>query len=150
MRNRMDTSGEKKTAREQRPCSLWRRLLVMLYDAVTIIALLMAATALLMLAGFRELNVREDPLYALYLVALWFAYLGWCWHRGGMTLGMRAWRVRIRNVEGGLPGWNRCLLRFLLSLLSATLAGAGFFWSLADRRQRCWHDRLSRTRLDRL
>lgn len=146
----METSGDKKTAREQRPCGLWRRLLVMLYDAATIIALLLAATALVMLAGFRELNVLEDPLYALYLVAVWFAYLAWCWHRGGMTLGMRAWRVRIRNEDGGLPGWGRCLLRFLLSLLSAALAGAGFLWSLADRRQRCWHDRLSRTRLYRL
>ena len=146
----MDTAREKSTAGELRPCGLWRRLLIMLYDAATIIALLMAATALLMLAGFRELNMLEDPLYALSLVAVWFAYLAWCWHRGGMTLGMRAWRVRIRNVDGGLPGWGRCLLRFLLSLLSAGLAGAGFLWSLADPHKRCWHDRLSRTRLDRL
>ena len=132
------------------PCSLWRRLLVMSYDAVAVIALLIAATALAMLAGFRELNVLRDPLYTLYLFAVWFAYLAWCWHRGGMTVGMRAWQVRIRNVEGGLPGWGRCLFRFLLSLLSAGLAGVGFLWSLADRDRQCWHDRFSRTRLDRV
>jgi uncharacterized RDD family membrane protein YckC len=133
-----------------RPCGLGRRLLVMLYDTAVIIALLMAATALAMVAGFRELSALRDPLYTLGLAAVWFAYLGWCWHRGGMTLGMRAWRVRIESVEGGRPGWGRCLARFLLSLPSAILGGAGFLWSLVDRQQQCWHDRFSGTRLVRL
>jgi len=119
----------------------------MLYDAVAVIALLMAATALAMLAGFRELDVLRDPFYALYLLAVWFGYLGWCWHRGGMTLGMRAWRVRIETTDGALPGWGRCLGRFLSSLLSAAAGGAGFLWSLFEPQQRCWHDRLSGTRL---
>lgn len=119
----------------------------MLYDAAAVIALLMAATALAMLAGFRELDVLRDPLYALYLLAVWFGYLGWCWHRGGMTLGMRAWRVRIETTDGALPGWGRCLGRFLLSLLSAAAGGMGFLWSLFEQQKRCWHDRLSGTRL---
>jgi uncharacterized RDD family membrane protein YckC len=121
----------------------------MLYDAVVVTALLMAATALAMLAGFRELSAARDPLFTLYLLAVWFGYLGWCWHLGGMTLGMRAWRVRIGNTGGGRPGWDRCLARFLLSLLSAGIAGAGFLWALIDRDQRCWHDLLSGTRLYR-
>ena len=121
----------------------------MLYDSVAVIALLMAATALAMLAGFRELNILHDPLYALYLLAAWFGYLAWCWHRGGMTLGMRAWRVRIETSDGQLPGWGRCLARFLLSLLSAGAAGAGFLWSLLDQGQQCWHDRWTDTRLVR-
>ena len=143
-------AGTSSLADEWRPCSLWRRLLVMLYDATAVIALLMAATALAMLAGFRELSVVRDPVYAIYLFAVWFGYLGWCWHRGGMTLGMRAWRVRIAREGGGRPGWGRCLARFLLSLASAGAAGAGFLWSLVDARQRTWHDRISGTRLYRI
>jgi uncharacterized RDD family membrane protein YckC len=119
----------------------------MAYDTVVVTALLMAATALAMLAGFREVSAARDPLFLLYLLAVWFAYLGWCWHRGGMTLGMRAWRVYLENAEGGRPGWGRCLARFLLSLLSAAPAGAGFLWSLFEREKRCWHDLLSGTRL---
>lgn len=121
----------------------------MLYDSVAVTALMMAATALAMLAGFHELSVRRDPLYTLYLLAVWFGYLGWCWHHGGMTLGMRAWRVRIESAPEGLPGWGRCLARFLFSLLSAGAAGTGFLWSLVDRRQRCWHDLWSGTSLIR-
>jgi hypothetical protein len=41
------------------------------------------------------------------------------------------------------------MARFLLSLLSAAALGMGFLWSLLDRQQRCWHDRLSGTRLFR-
>ena len=149
MQSARNTPGDHGPDGDGLPCGLWRRLLVMSYDAVAVIALLIAATALVMLAGFRELNVLRDPLYAFCLFAVWFAYLGWCWSHGGMTLGMRAWRVRIRNVEGGFPGWRRCLVRFLLSLLSAALAGAGFLWSLFDPQKRCWHDRLSRTGLYR-
>jgi uncharacterized RDD family membrane protein YckC len=135
--------------RQAAACGLWRRLLIMLYDSVAVIVLLMATTALAMLAGFRELSVAQDPLYAAALLLTWFLYLGWCWRRGGMTLGMRAWRVRIERVGGGLPGWGRCAGRFLASLLSAAPAGLGFWWSLCDRDRRCWHDRLSKTRLVR-
>jgi uncharacterized RDD family membrane protein YckC len=117
------------------------------YDAVAVIALLMLVTALAMLAGFRELSVVRDPLYSACLAAAWFLYLGWCWRRGGMTVGMRAWRVRIETLQGEPPGWRACLVRFLVSLLSGATAGAGFLWSLFDRDRRCWHDIASGTRL---
>lgn len=131
------------------PCGLGRRLLIMAYDAVAVIALMMLATALAMLLGFRELNVLSDPLYAATLLLTWFAYLAWCWRSGGMTLGMRAWRVRIERVGGGLPGWAECARRFAAALLSAAALGLGFWWALFDRERRCWHDRLSGTRLVR-
>lgn len=119
----------------------------MAYDAVAVVALWLFATALAMVAGFRELSVVRDPLYTLYLLLVWFAYLAWCWHRGGMTLGMRAWRVQIEGEAGRLPGWTACALRFAVSLLSAAVVGLGFAWSLFDREKRTWHDILSRTRL---
>jgi uncharacterized RDD family membrane protein YckC len=150
MRKKPVPAGTFDLGGERQPCSLWRRLLIMLYDATAVIALLMAATALAMLAGFRELSVVRDPLYTLYLCAVWFGYLGWCWHRGGMTLGMRAWGVRIEREGGGRPGWGRSLARFLLSLVSAGAAGVGFLWSVVDSRRRTWHDRISGTLLYRV
>jgi uncharacterized RDD family membrane protein YckC len=121
--------------------------MIMLYDALVVIALLMAATALAMATGLREAVALRDPLFTLYLAAVWYLYLGWCWNRGGMTVGMRAWRVRIEDEGGGRPGWGRCLLRFTVSLLSLAALGIGFAWSLIDRDRRCWHDIVSKTRL---
>lgn len=135
---------------QTQPCGLLRRLLIMLYDAFAVIALLILATSLAMLAGFEELSAGRDPVFTFYLVAVWFLYLGWCWSRGGMTVGMRAWRVVIEEEGGSRPGWGRCLVRFTVSLFSAAAAGIGFAWSLFEPRKRTWHDMASGTRLRRL
>lgn len=129
------------------PCSLSRRLAVMVYDSFAVLALMLLATSAAMLAGFRDVSAGRDVLFTAWLLLVWFLYLAWCWRSGGMTIGMRAWRVSIEYQDGGRPGWARCLLRFLVSLLSAAVLGAGFLWSLFDRDKRCWHDMASATRL---
>lgn len=141
----MLSSDDKTTAGN--PCGLFRRWLIMLYDAVVIAALLMLVTALAMLAGMGNQTALHDPVYTAGLALVWFLYLAWCWHKGGMTLGMRAWRVCITDETGGLPGWRRCAVRFLVSILSAAPAGLGFAWSLIDQKNRTWHDIASGTRL---
>ena len=132
------------------PCGLPRRLAIMLYDSLAVLALLILATALAMLAGFGQVTAFEDPGFTLYLVLVWFSYLAWCWSRGGMTVGMRAWRVVIRGADGTPPGWGQALVRFLVSLLSAAVFGLGFAWCLFRRDRQTWHDLASRTRLLRL
>lgn len=119
----------------------------MLYDGAVVIALCMLAALIPVLAGFQNRTAAHDPGYTLYLLAVWFVYLGWCWTRGGMTLGMRAWNLRIQSESGELPGWGQSIIRFLVSLLSAAALGLGFAWSLFDNKKRCWHDIASRTSL---
>jgi uncharacterized RDD family membrane protein YckC len=131
------------------PCGFWRRLASIVYDAAIVIALLMLAALAAMLAGFRDQTALRDTGYTLYLAAVWCGYVTGCWHIGGMTLGMRAWRVRIEDQQGGRPGWPACLARFAFSIVSAAAAGIGFIWAFANPEKRCWHDILSRTRLIR-
>ena len=109
----------------------------------------MLATILAMLAGFGDRTAMKDPVYTVYLLSIWFLYLTWCWHKGGMTVGMRAWRVKIEDENGNRPGWGKSTIRFLAALLSAAAAGLGFLWALVDSRNRTWHDILSGTRLVR-
>ena len=122
---------------------------IIVYDFVIVISLLMLATLLAMLAGFGGRTAMQDPAYTVYLLSIWFFYLAWCWHKGGMTVGMRAWRVKIEDESGNRPGWGRSTIRFLASLLSAAAVGIGFAWALLDSRKRSWHDILSGTRLIR-
>jgi len=122
---------------------------IIVYDFVIVISLLMLATLLAMLAGFGGRTAMQDPAYTVYLLSIWFFYLAWCWHKGGMTVGMRAWRVKIEDESGNQPGWGKSTIRFLASLLSAAAAGVGFAWALVDSRKRSWHDILSGTRLIR-
>ena len=104
---------------------------------------------LAMLLGFGEQTALKDPLYTLYLLLIWILYMTWFWSQGGMTVGMRAWRVRIEDQDGNRPGWSRSTVRFAVSLVSVALAGAGFLWSLLDPQKRTWHDMASGTRLVR-
>lgn len=132
-----------------RPCGLLRLLMVMVYDAIVILAILMIAGAVALELPFRHQSAGKDPAYTLYLLMFWFFYLAWCWRHGGMTLGMRAWRVRLVNLRqhgaNPVPAWWQCGLRFAGAWLSAATAGLGYLWILLDREKRSWHDRLSRT-----
>jgi uncharacterized RDD family membrane protein YckC len=128
------------------PCGLGRRLLIMMYDAIALIALLMAVTALLLLTPLSDQTAFIDPLPTAVVVATWFLYLALCWRRG-LTLGMRAWRVRIVFEGEAKPGWGRYALRFIVSLASAACLGLGFLASLLDPEKRTWHDSASRSRL---
>jgi len=123
--------------------------MIMLYDTVVMIAVLMLATAALLPFTTADYVAGKDVGFTLFLVIIWFLYLAWCWQHGGMTIGMRAWKVRLIAEPGTELSWSRSLVRFVLSIISALPAFAGFFWSLIESENRTWHDLGSRTRLVR-
>ncbi|MFC1690208.1 RDD family protein [Pseudomonadota bacterium] len=131
------------------PCGLFRRLAIIFYDSAVVLALLMLASWLALLAGLGPRTALKDPGYTLFLSLICYFYLAWCWHRGGMTVGMRAWRVSIVDDLGNRPGWGKVTVRFLAALLSTAALGLGFLWALFDPGKRTWHDILSHTRLVR-
>lgn len=143
-------AGFSERARARPPCGLGRRLLILVYDALIVVALLMLATAAALPVTGTGQQAFRDILYTLYLFAVWFVYLGWCWTHGGQTVGMRAWRVRLISARGTAPDWRAAGIRFLVSLGSALCLGAGFWLSLLDPARACWHDRVSGTRLVRM
>lgn len=71
------------------------------------------------------------------------------WRRGGQTLGMRPWRIRVTDRDGNTASWRALWLRYLVGSLSLLAAGLGFFWAWIDRERLAWHDRASGTRLVR-
>ena len=130
------------------PPGLLRRFAALLYDAILLAAMLFVATAMLLPFRSGQAFASGDPLYTVYLLTVSFALFGWCWTHGGQTLGMRAWRVRLEpEQEGNHITWGAALIRFLAALVSFGAMGLGFWWSLWDPQKRCWHDRVSRTRL---
>lgn len=130
------------------PCGPGRRLLVMVYDAIALIALMMAVMALLLMTPLRDQTAFVDFMPTAILFVTWFLYLAWCWRRG-LTLGMRAWRVKIEFQGEHQAGWRRYGIRFLVSLVSAACLGLGFVWSLFNPQHLTWHDIASHSRLIR-
>lgn len=132
----------------QKHCGLLRLLLVITYDIVIVVGLLLIATALASPFDNDNQHAMRDIGFTLYLALFWFFYLAICWRHGGMTLGMRAWHVKM-DSDHGRPSWGQCVLRFLVSILSAGVIGLGFAWILWERKNRSWHDLASNTSLQR-
>lgn len=124
---------------KQKPCSLLRRLLAMLYDAVIVLGLLMLASAVALPFGEMNKIAFRDFWFTLWLVTVCAAYFTASWHNG-MTVGMRAWKLQLMTQEGKKVSWPRCLLRFLVALISISCLGLGVFWALVDKQKRGWHD----------
>ena len=124
---------------------LLRRLAALVYDALLLFAVLFAATTpVLLFTGGRAVG-PDNPVFTAYLLAVSYAWFGWCWTRSGQTLGMRAWRMRVCTREGARLGWRRSLARFTAALVSIGAAGAGLLWVAFDRDRMSLHDRLSGT-----
>ena len=121
----------------------------MLYDALILLGLLILAAAIALPFGGAQKVAFHDFWYTLWLLLICFMYLGICWRYGGMTVGMRAWRLKLISANERDISWPRCLLRFSVGLVSLATFGLGIFWALIDSRNRGWHDLAAQTLLIR-
>jgi uncharacterized RDD family membrane protein YckC len=121
---------------------LARRLASMLYEAILLFAVaFFAGFAFHFASRGAALEGALRLAHQLLLVAVFAAYFLWCWLRGGQTLAMKAWRVRVVGVTPG-----KALLRFVLALLLVP-TGVSLVWAVFDRERQFLHDRLAGTRL---
>ena len=142
-----------------------RRLLAMIYDTLVATAvgmcaaMVMIVTLVVMLKnGALDLQGYAEPAdliqasfgYKLLIqtwVGLWIAgFFLWFWRRGGQTLGMRAWRLRIYSTVEEPMTWPRLLIR-----LVASLGGLGTLLVLFDfKNKQSLQDRLAQTEVLKL
>jgi uncharacterized RDD family membrane protein YckC len=122
---------------------LLRRLASMLYEAILLFAVGFFAAWLFFFASGGQDATHGWPRYVLqvFILAVFAAYFLWCWLRGGQTLAMKAWRIRLVDVSPA-----RALSRFLLALLFVP-TGLSLLWAFFDRDRQFLHDRLAGTRL---
>lgn len=133
---------------ERRPPLIGWRLLALVYDFFPALGLWFLVAAIFV-AVHRD-AVTGGVLGLLEFAALWLVtglYATLSWRRGGQTLGMRPWRLRVTAADGGRASWRALWLRYAIGGPSLLLAGMGFWWAWFDRDRLTWHDRASRTRL---
>ncbi len=129
---------------QARPASLFRRLAALLYDSLLLLAVWFVATALLLPLNGGE-AVEHNPFLTTYLLFISYGFYSYFWTHGGQTLGMRAWKLQLRNRRPGPVTLWQTLLRFMVAIPSALLFGLGYLWMLVDRDRLTWHDRYSET-----
>jgi len=120
-----------------------RRLASMGYEAILLFAVAFFAAWLFFFASGGRDATAGALRYALQLfIAVVFAsYFLWCWLRGGQTLAMKAWGIRLVDVTP-----RRALIRLILAAVLVPTA-VSVAWALFDRERQFLHDRLAGTRL---
>jgi len=121
-----------------------RRLASMLYEAILLFAVAFLATWLFQFAaGTIRIVGWRMHLLQLFLLAVFAAYFLWCWLRGGQTLAMKTWRIRlVARKDHGRLGPQAALLRFACALVLVPSL-IGIAWAWFDRDRQFLHDRLA-------
>jgi uncharacterized RDD family membrane protein YckC len=122
---------------------LWRRLASMLYEAILLFGVgFFAAWLFFFASGGRDATAGTMRyLLQFFIVLVFAAYFFWCWLRGGQTLAMKAWKIRLIDVTPA-----KALLRFVLAIVLVPSL-VSVLWSFFDRDRQFLHDRLAGTRL---
>jgi len=126
---------------------VFRRLAAACYDALLLGALWMLATLVMVALRGGEPVPPGHLGYQGVLLLTTLAFFITFWMRGGQTLGMRAWRLKVERESGGPVDLCTALLRFAAGVLSVLTGGLGLLWLWVDRDELTWHDRLAGTRV---
>jgi uncharacterized RDD family membrane protein YckC len=126
------------------PAALGWRLLALMYDLLPMIPLLMITSAIfLWINGGR--TVEATPwLAGVEFLTMWLlvgAYFVLSWGRGGQTMGMRPWRLRVLAADGKPASWRALWLRYTAACL---------LWTLVDSERRTLYDIAAGTAFVRL
>ena len=125
------------------------RLAAFIYDGLLVLGIWFVLGIIFVAANGGEHVAQHNPFLpsAMFIVLFWFNVH--FWRRGGQTLGMRAWRLRLINDNKGPMTLMQCLVRFLVSIGSTLILFMGYFWVWFDKDGLSWHDRYSNTRIIR-
>ena len=127
--------------------SMPRRLGALLYEGLLVLALIFFAAFAYQGAAGTLLAGWQRHLFQLYLFLVLGLYFVLCWTRGGQTLPMKTWRVKLVSGHGNAVSVRQAVTRYLLAWASLLAAGAGFLWAAFDRDHQFLHDRLAGTRI---
>lgn len=121
--------------------------MALVYESFLLFAVLFISSLLFSGATSAPLTGWNRNAFQLYLFLTAGTYFLYCWLRGGQTLAMKTWKLRLVSSNGSSVTAQQALLRYMLSWLSLLIAGTGFMWALVDRDGLFLHDRLSGTRI---
>ncbi len=155
--------------------SLPRRLGALLYEVLSLGALLLVAGFVLLPLTPRFAGGAPPGMPAPWVRTLWFlamagvlvGYCVWFWSEGRRTLAMKTWRLHLVRGSGAALDRRTALLRHCAGWIGPVLAlaaylplhsaghgrwalaflAANFAWALADPDRQFLHDRLAGTEL---
>ncbi len=97
--------------------SVWRRLAAFLYEGVLLFGVLMVAGLLYSVVTRMDHALHGKLGLQVFLFVVLGAYCAGFWVRGGQTVAMKAWHVRVVDASGQALSWRQAVARYLLAWL---------------------------------
>jgi uncharacterized RDD family membrane protein YckC len=128
---------------------IWLRLKSLAYESLLLLAVTLGGWLLLALAHAALFQNSLSPVAdRIFFLLLYAAYFLPCWIRGGQTLPMKTWGLRLRDETGRRPVRPvQAVLRYLVAWVGLLFLGIGFWWALLDPQKQFLHDRIAGTRI---
>ena len=132
---------------------LFRRLFAIFYDGFLLLAILFIVSAIATVLNNGKAVEPGDALYPVFVILIFslsYLYFAWFWIHGGQSLGMKTWHIQLQNCDpenngNGQIDWKIATIRFFSAIFSWGVFGLGFLWTFFDKKNRCWHDLISKT-----
>jgi uncharacterized RDD family membrane protein YckC len=90
-----------------------RRLICMIYEAFLLFGVAFFASWLYLYVVTRPYPASR-PFMGLWVFAVLGVYFAWPWRRGGQTLAMKTWRIRLVRRDGAPVTWGQAVGRYFL------------------------------------
>ncbi|TDV32751.1 putative RDD family membrane protein YckC [Paraburkholderia caballeronis] len=151
------------------PATIRRRLAAFVYESVLLFGVVFVAGLVFSIAMQQRNGLAHHNLMTAWIAVVVGVYFVGLWHRGGQTLPMKTWRLRVVGPRGSPPSIGRATLRYvaawlwflpplalhpLLNLpLPQTLAATAVWFALwaasasLGRERQFPHDRIAGTRV---
>ena len=130
-----------------RKLGLFRYLAIIFYDIFLLSSVLIFAGFVAVALNGGKAISHDNVFFLCYLIIVSFLFYGWCWTKGGQTLGMRAWHVWLVSCDNKKITWRQAFMRFSVAILSCLTMGLGFWWQYISKNKRSWPDMASNTTL---
>jgi uncharacterized RDD family membrane protein YckC len=105
------------TVRPLPPVTVRRRIAALLYESVLLFGVIFVAGLAFSLVLQQRNGYTHHRLMAAWIILVAGVYFIGLWHRGGQTLPMKTWRMRVVGPDGAPPSLARATLRYLAAWL---------------------------------
>jgi uncharacterized RDD family membrane protein YckC len=121
------------------PAPFPRRLAALVYDLLAVVAIVMVVGLLCQLATGGHVVAADN-----HSIAWWYsplqglvvaAYFVFSWRRGGQTLGMRPWKIRVSDLAGHPIDHRTAFIRLVVGALPLLLLA---LYAVAPLRVALW------------
>ena len=111
----MTVAGSDTAATDFKAPGLGRRLACFVYEGVLLFGVLMIAGYLFSSLTQQRHAMQGRPALQIFIFVVLGIYFTWFWSRGGQTVAMKAWHIRLVAQDGTPVSQRRALARYLLS-----------------------------------